>query len=174
MVLMQMKHRCMGIGFIQQIMLFLIIRQPYSMDHYTVKRFYKKRHLKDKQICEIYLVLTFQVQVRAIIIGNSAPAVGVQQALKSMFKALINADYFIGIDNERYQGVLEHALSKVDFSVGIGIYIPPSNLNLNIERTKGHNNKILVSNTNVKIGSNRDIHRDHEKLAEGKPDVAKK
>ena len=43
-----------------------------------------------------------------------------QQALKGMFKALINEDYSIGIDIERYQGVLEHALSKVDFSVGIG------------------------------------------------------
>ena len=28
---------------------------------------------------------------------------------------------FIGIDIERYQGVLEHALSKVDFSVDTGI-----------------------------------------------------
>ena len=52
-----------------------------------------------------------------------------QQALKGMFKALINEDYSIGIDIERYQGVLEHALSKVDFSVGIGIYMRPGNLN---------------------------------------------
>ena len=52
---------------------------------------------------------------------------------KSTFKALINKDYSIGIDIERrYQGVLEHALSKVDFSVSIGIYMLPSNLNLNI------------------------------------------
>ena len=83
---------------------------------------------------------------------------------KSTFKALINEDYSIGIDIERYQGVLEHALSKVDFSVGIGIYMLPSNLELNIGRTKVYNNKILVSNTDMKIGSNRDIYRDHKKL----------
>ena len=46
-----------------------------------------------------------------------------QQAFRGMFNALINEDYSIGIDIERYQGLLEHALSKVDFSVVIGIYM---------------------------------------------------
>ena len=67
----------------------------------------------------VYLVLTSQVQTRSSIVGNSAPAVDAQQAIKGMFKALINK----GIDIERYQRVLEHALSKVDFSVGIDIYM---------------------------------------------------
>ena len=84
----------------------------------------------------VYLVLTSQVQARSSIVGNSAPAVDAQQVFKSTFKALINEDYSIGIDIERYQGVLEHALSKVDFSVGTGIYMLPSDLNLNIERRK--------------------------------------
>ena len=69
----------------------------------------------------VYLVLTSQVQARSSIVGNSAPAVDAQQVFKSTFKVLINEDYSIGIDTDRYQGVLEHALSKVDFSVGIGI-----------------------------------------------------
>ena len=54
----------------------------------------------------IYLILTSQVQARSSIVGNSAPAVDAQQALKGMFKALINKDYAIDIDIERYQGVL--------------------------------------------------------------------
>ena len=120
----------------------------------------------------VYLALTFQVQARSSIVGNSAPAVDAQQTLIGTFKALINEDYSIGIDIERYQGVLEHALSKVDFLVGIGIYMLPSNLNLSIGKTKGYNNKILVSNTDMKIGSNRDINRDHKKLTP--PDVPQK
>ena len=88
-----------------------------------------------------------------------------KQAFKDMFKVLINEDYSIGIDIERYQGVLEHALSKVDISVGIGIYMLVSNLNLSIGKTKGYNNKILVSNTDMKIGSNRDINKDRKKIA---------
>ena len=62
------------------------------------------------------------------------------------------------------------ALSKVDFSVGMGIYMLPSNLNLNIGKTKGYSNKMLVSNTDNKIGSNRDINKYHKKLP---PDIPK-
>ena len=107
----------------------------------------------------IYLVLTSQVQAKSNIEGNSALAVDVQQVFKSTFRALINEDCSIAIDIERYQGVSEHALSKVDFSVGIGICMLPSTLNLNIGKTKGYNNKILVSNTDMKISSNRDINK---------------
>ena len=110
----------------------------------------------------VYLVLSSQVQARSTIVGNSAPAVDAQQLFKDTFKSLINED--LSIDIEKYQGVLKHALSKVDFSVGIGIYMLPSNLNLSIGKTKGYNNKILVSNTDMKIGSNRNINRDHKKL----------
>ena len=46
----------------------------------------------------------------------------------------------------------------------------PSNLNLSIGKTNGYNNKILVGNTDMKIGSNRDINKDHKKLP---PDVPK-
>ena len=72
---------------------------------------------------------------------------------KSKFKALINEDYSIGTDIERYHRVLEHALSKVDFLVDRGICMLPSNLNLNNGRTKGYNSDVLVSNTGMKICS---------------------
>ena len=104
--------------------------------------------------------------------GNSAPTVDVQQVFKSMLKALINEDCFIAIDVERYQDVLEHALSKLDFSVDTGIYILPSNLNLNIVKKKGYNNKILESNTDMKIGLNRDINKDRKKFSPPEPSKA--
>ena len=110
----------------------------------------------------VYLVLICQIWTRSTIVGNSAPAVDAQQLFKNPFKALINED--LSIDIGKYQRVLEHALSKVDFSVGRGIYMLPSNLNLNIGKKKGYNNKILVSNTGLKIGSSKDINRDHKKL----------
>ena len=59
--------------------------------------------------------------------------------------------------------MLEHALSIVDFSVGTDICILSSDLNLSMGKTKGYNNKILVSNTDMKIGSNKDINKDHKK-----------
>ena len=69
--------------------------------------------------------------------------------------------------------MLEHALTKVDFSVGMDIYMLPSDFSLNIGKTKGYNNKVLVSNTDIKIGSNRDINKDHKKLSVTPPDVPK-
>ena len=119
----------------------------------------------------VYLGFTSQVQARSSIVGNSAPAVDAQQLFKDTFKSLINED--LPIDIKKYQGVLEHALSKVDFSVGIGIYMLPSNLNLAIEKKERYNNKILVSNTGMKIGSNKDINRDHKKFPVVKPNVAR-
>ena len=49
--------------------------------------------------------------------GNLAPAVDAQQVFKSLLKTLINEDYSIAIDISQYEGVLEHASPKVDFSV---------------------------------------------------------
>ena len=47
------------------------------MDHYTVKRFYKKgiEQISSSVRAYFYLVLTSQVQTRSSIVGNSAPAV---------------------------------------------------------------------------------------------------
>ena len=110
----------------------------------------------------ICLFLTAQVQAKSRIVGNSESAVDAQQVFKSTFKALINEDYSIDIDIERYQGVFEHALSKVDFLIGTSIYILPSDLSLNMGETKGYKNKILVTNTDTKIGSNKDTNKDHQ------------
>ena len=53
----------------------------------------------------------------------------------------------------------ENALSKTRFPVGTGIDMLPSNLNLNIRKTVGYDNKILVSNTDMKISLNKDINK---------------
>ena len=52
----------------------------------------------------VYLVLTSQVEARSSIVGNSASAVDAQKVSKSTFWALINEDYSIGINIEKYQG----------------------------------------------------------------------
>ena len=122
-------------------------------------------------MAHVYIVLSSQAQARSTIVCNSAPAVDGQQLFKDTFKSLINEG--LSIDIEKYQGVLEHALSKVDFSVGIGIYMLPSNLNLAIEKKEGYNNKILVSNTGIKISSNKVINRDYKKFPVVKPNVAR-
>ena len=105
----------------------------------------------------VFLVLASHVQPRSSMGGNSTPAVMLNKSLK---------------DIEKYQGVLDHALSKVDFSVGTRIYMLPSYLNLSIGKTKEYNNKLLVSNTGMKIGLNKDINKDHKKLTPQGPGKA--
>ena len=56
--------------------------------------------------------------------------------------------------------MLEHALSKVDLSVGTGIYILPSNLNLKVGSRKGYNSKILIGSTEMEIGPNKEVNKD--------------
>ena len=48
-------------------------------------------------------------------------------------------------------------MSKVDFSVGGGVYMLPSNMNLNINKTQGFNNNILISESSYKLGLNNKV-----------------
>ena len=83
-----------------------------------------------------------------------------QEFFKSTFKALIDEYYSISNNIQRYQDMLEHALSKVDLSVGTGIYILPSNLNLKVGSRKGYNSKILIGSTEMEIGPNKEVNKD--------------
>ena len=79
----------------------------------------------------------------------------------------------ISTDIDRYQGFIENALSKVDLSIGTGIYMLPSNLTLGTGKTVGYNNNILVSITGMKIVPNRHINKDHKKLTMTPPEPGK-
>ena len=105
----------------------------------------------------VYLLLTSQVQARSKIVGKTANALDAQNIYMNSFEELLKSDYSIADDIARYQGFLEHAMSKVDFSVGAGIYMLPSNMNLNINKTQGFNNKILTSESSYKLGLNNRV-----------------
>ena len=56
----------------------------------------------------------------------------------------------------------------MDYVIGEFIYMLPSDMNLRTGRVQGYNNKMLVSRTGFKIGTNLKISLDGEK---DKPDV---
>ena len=58
---------------------------------------------------------------------------GAQQIFESTFDAQVNEDYSRWY--WKASGYLEHALSKVDFSIGADIYMLKSNLALNLGKT---------------------------------------
>ena len=67
----------------------------------------------------------------------------------------MKSDSGIGDEIRRYQDVLQYASSKVDFNVGEGVYMLPSNMVLLMGNRRGFNNKILVSEHGFKIGVNK-------------------
>ena len=79
------------------------------------------------------------MSVRHLRVGNSAFAVILRKFLRAHLK---HGDSYC-VDIDRYQSVLKHALSKVDFSIATGIYMLPINLNLSM-------GKSVISNIDIK------------------------
>ena len=93
-----------------------------------------------------YLILSSQASARSGIVGNTASALTAQSAFLNNFENVVNRRVDICEDIKHYQDTLNYALSKVDYSIGEHLYMPPSDMTLKIRPgTVGYNNKILVS-----------------------------
>ena len=57
----------------------------------------------------------------------------------------------------RYENVLKYARSKVDYSYGVGLYMSPSDMILQIGTIVGYNNKIVIATENQTLGFNSDV-----------------
>ena len=87
------------------------------------------------------------------------------------FENIVNRRVNIPEDIQRFQKTLQYAKSKVDYVIGEFIYMLPSDMNLRIGNVRNYNNKILISSSIFKIGTNVKINLDGEK---DKPDVKPK
>ena len=84
-----------------------------------------------------------------------ASALAAQKAFLNNFENIVNRRVDIREDIKRYQDTLSYASSKVDYSVVEGVYMLPSNMNLNIRLgTAGYNNEIIVSDSGFSLGKN--------------------
>ena len=105
----------------------------------------------------VYLILNSQTAARSSIIGNNSNALTAQREFINNFENIINRRVDIQEDIARYQNTLNYASSKVDYSVGEGIYMLPSDMNLKIKSgVTGYNNKILIS-SNLNLGVNKKV-----------------
>ena len=103
----------------------------------------------------MFLTLSSQSSARSSIIGKDGRALDAQNIWHTLFEQLVKSDSSIGDEICRYQDVLQYASSKVDFNVGEGVYMLPSNMVLVMGNRRGFNNKILVSEHGFKIGVNK-------------------
>ena len=105
-----------------------------------------------------YLILSSQASARSSIIGNSASSLTAQSAFLNNFENVVNHSVNIQEDIKRYQETLSYAWSKVDYSVGENLFMPPSNMELRIRSgTVGYNNKILISDGKFNLGKNDEV-----------------
>ena len=103
----------------------------------------------------VYLILASQASSRSTLIGNNANALTTQQVFINTFENIINRETDIQSDIKRYQDVLNNANSEVNFSVGDGIYMMPSDMNLKIGKVFNYNNKILIAKPGYSVGVNK-------------------
>ena len=85
----------------------------------------------------------------------------------------MKSDFGIANGIQRYQNVLKYASSKVDFNIGEGVYMLPSNMILAMGNKTGFSNNILVSDQGFKIGVNRLIKKEAPKVASTAPTAPK-
>ena len=70
---------------------------------------------------------------------------------------------------------MQYARGKVDYAISEFIYMLPSDMNLRIGNVINYNNKILISSSSFKIGTNANINIDGEQVKlKDKPDVKSK
>ena len=105
----------------------------------------------------VYLILTSQASARARIVGTTANALTAQQIYLNNFEEIVSRRVDLQSDIKRFQNTLNYASSKVDYSVGEGLYMLPSDMNLRIKRgVVGYNNEILIS-TGLTLGKNAGV-----------------
>ena len=105
--------------------------------------------------------MSLQASARSSIVGNDASAFTAQRVFTNNFEDVVNRRVDIQRDIKRCQDTLNYASSKVDYSVGKGIYMLPSDMDLNIKTgVAGYNNKILISDTSLNLGINKKINED--------------
>ena len=111
--------------------------------------------ISESAMMYVYVLLTAQVSAKSIITDNSSTSLQARKIWMDNFYEIINRQNNTATDIKMYQNVLKYASSKVDYNLGTGIYMIPSDMNLRIKRNiYNYNNKILISEDFFKIGYN--------------------
>ena len=112
--------------------------------------------LNDSIRTYVWAILGAQAQTRTSILG-SGRAFDAQNQFLANVEDAISSPVDIPSAIERYQSVLQHASSKVDFAFGTGLYMAPSDMRLHIGYVAGYNNEIMIAPVGQPLGVSPDI-----------------
>ena len=100
-------------------------------------------------------ILNAQVNTATGILGTGT-AFDAQKQFVANVELCIAASDDLPREIEKYQDTLQYAKSKVNFVFGIGLYMCPSNLEMQIGIREGYNNKIIIATDDKELGVNPD------------------
>ena len=95
-----------------------------------------------------------QTRVEILKVGTGFDA---QKQFSVNIQIAINSPIDLPTQISRYENVLKYAVSKVDYSYGVGLYMSPSDMILQIGTIVGYNNKIVIATENQTLGFNSDV-----------------
>ena len=104
----------------------------------------------------VWAILGAQAQTRSGILGTSNAFDAQKQFLANVEDAISSPVDLPGAI-ARYQDVLRYARSKVNFAFGIGLYMAPGNMELQIGTIQDYNNEIVIAEPGQKLGINTGI-----------------
>ena len=109
----------------------------------------------------VWAVVGAQTQARSSILG-AGKAFDAQKQFLANVEDVINSEVDLPSSIERYQLVLQYARSKVDFVVGLGLYMMPSDMDLYVGTINGYNNLITIATDDLKLGHNDTINEEQQ------------
>ena len=112
--------------------------------------------LNDSIRTYVWCLLSCQSQTRSNVVKSGTRFDAQKQFLANLEDA-INSPVDLPGSIARYQSTLKYARSKVDYAVGYGLYMLPSDLQLLVGTRANYNNEIVIAGENQKLGLNDDI-----------------
>ena len=109
----------------------------------------------------VWAIVGAQSQARSSILGTGK-AFDAQKQFLANVEDVINSEVDLPGSIERYQLVLQYARSKVDFVVGLGLYMIPSDMDLYIGTINGYNNLITIATDDLQLGHNDTINEEQQ------------
>ena len=106
----------------------------------------------------VWSVLTAQVQIRTGILGTGA-AFRAQTQFKTNVETAITSPVDLQAAIIRYQKVVQHARSEVNFSFGEGLVMAPGDILLRIGKIAGYNNNIIIATRKQHLGLNKGLNK---------------
>ena len=102
----------------------------------------------------IYCLFGAQVEARTSIIGQSGTSPDARKLFIKNFEDAIFANLSIPDSIEKHQNAINNSHSKLDFAIGSGLYMIPSDLVMKIGNLDNYNNNILFATDNMDFGIN--------------------